>query len=131
MNNLRNQVQLIGHLGANPEVAVTSNGNKCAKLSLATSEKYKNQKGELVTTTTWHRITLWEKQAELAEQYLSKGKEVCISGKLVNNEYVDKEGVKRSNYEVRVSDILLLGSNKASASTPAQAAVAVEDNLPF
>jgi single-strand DNA-binding protein len=112
MKNLRNSVQLIGFLGANPEVKTLENGNKLAKLNLATNESYKNQQGEKVTETQWHTVVAWGNQAKIAEKYLQKGNEICIEGKLSTRNYTDKEGVKRYVTEIVCNDILMLGSKK-------------------
>lgn len=109
MNNLRNRVQLIGNLGAAPEVTEFENGKKMVKITLATNEAYKNQKGEIVKETQWHNLTLWGNNATIAEKYLDKGKEICIEGKLNNRTYEDKDGVKRYITEVIVNEILMLG----------------------
>lgn len=109
MNALRNNVRLIGNLGAAPEVKEVSNGNKLAKLSVATNESYKNANGDWVQETTWHNCVAWGKTAEIAENYLKKGSEVCVQGKLTNRSYDDKEGVTRYITEVVINDILLLG----------------------
>lgn len=109
MNNLRNKVQLIGNLGQAPEIINFENGNKLAKIRLATNEGYKNQKGEYVDTVQWHNAIAWGKQAELFEKYTKKGQEVAIEGKLVTRSYETKEGEKRTNTEVQISEILLLG----------------------
>jgi single-strand DNA-binding protein len=114
MTNLRNNVQLIGNLGSAPELKELANGGKMARLSLATNESYKNKKGETIKETQWHSLVAWNNQAELAEKYLEKGKEVCISGKLNNRSYEDSNGVTRYITEIVVTDILLLGSKKAS-----------------
>ena len=111
MNNLRNNVQLIGNLGMNPEIITLESGSKLAKMTIATNETYKNQKGEKVTETQWHNVTAWSKQADIAEKYLQKGKQVCIQGKLSNRTYIDKEGVKRYVTEIICQDILMLSSN--------------------
>ena len=115
MYALKNKVQLIGNLGNAPEVKTTENGKKLAKFSVATNESYRNAKGEKVTETTWHNIVAWGKVAELAEKYLTKGKEVIIEGKLINNSYTEKDGNKKYSTEVQVSEILMLGS-KAEVS---------------
>jgi single-strand DNA-binding protein len=111
MNQLRNNVQLIGNLGMNPEIITLENGKKLAKMTVATNETYKNQKGETVKETQWHNITAWAKQAEIAEKYLTKGKQVCVQGKLSNRSYTDKEGVKRYITEIICQEILMLGQN--------------------
>jgi len=108
MINLRNRVQLIGHLGADPEVKTIENGNKLAKLSLATNEVYKNAQGEKVTETQWHNVIVWGKPADIAEQYLRKGSEVMIDGKLTYRDYVGKDGIKRYQTEIKAENLLLM-----------------------
>ena len=114
MNALRNKVQLIGNLGKAPEVKNTESGKKLAKFSIATNETYKNAKGEKVTDTQWHNVIAWGTTAEFAEKYLDKGTEVVIEGKLMNNTYTDKDGVKRYSTEIQVNELLLLGSKSSS-----------------
>ncbi len=114
MNALRNKVQLIGNLGNAPEVRNTESGKKLVRFSIATNESYRNAKGEKVTETQWHNLIAWGKVAEIAEKYLNKGSEVAIEGKLMNNNYTDKDGNKKYNTEIQVHELLLLGS-KASA----------------
>ena len=112
MNALRNKVQLIGNLGMDPEVKALNGGKKLAKMSIATNETYKNAKGERVTETQWHNLIAWGKTAEIVEKFLKKGSEVAIEGKLINNNYTDKEGVKRYFTEIEVSEVLMLGSKE-------------------
>lgn len=109
MNTLRNRVQLIGHLGATPEVKTIIGGKKVAKIVLATNETYKNQKGEKVTETTWHNLTAWGNNADIIEKYLQKGSEIAIEGKLKNNTYTDKDGIKRYVTDIEVQELLMLG----------------------
>ena len=113
MYALKNKVQLIGHLGGKPTIKETENGKKLATFSIATSESYRNAKGEKVTETQWHRLVAWGKVAEIAEKYLDKGKEVAIEGKLVTRFYNDKEGKKRYITEVQVAEVLMLGAKTA------------------
>ena len=108
MNALKNKVQLIGHLGIDPEVKALEAGKKLAKFSMATNESYKNAKGEKVTDTQWHNLIAWDKTADYIEKYLKKGMEVAIEGKLLNNNYTDKEGVKRYSSEIQISEVLIL-----------------------
>ena len=115
MYALKNKVQLIGNLGNAPEIKSIGNGKKMARFSVATSEVYKNAKGEKVTETQWHNLVAWGKVAEIAEQYLSKGKEVAIEGKLVNRSYDDKNGNKRYSTEIQVNELLLLGNRTLQA----------------
>ena len=114
MNALRNKVQLIGKLGNTPEVKNIDGGKKLVKFSMATNETYRNAKGEKVEETQWHRLIAWGKVAEIAEKYLTKGSEVAIEGKLVNDNYTDKDGNKRYQTEIVVQELLLIGA-KATA----------------
>jgi len=109
MNALRNRVQLIGNLGAAPEVKTITNGRKMARFSMATNEFYLNAKGEKVEETQWHLVVAWGKTAEIAEKLLDKGSEVAIDGKLVNRTYTDKDGAKKYITEVEMNEFLLLG----------------------
>lgn len=109
MNSLKNKVQLIGNLGNDPEMVTMENGSKLAKFSLATNETYKNAEGEKITDTQWHNIVAWGKIAEIAENFLSKGKEVVIEGKLMSRSYETKEGEKRYITEVKCNELLMLG----------------------
>lgn len=115
MYTLKNKVQLIGNLGNSPEVKTTENGKKLARFSIATNENYRNAKGEKVKETTWHNLVAWGKVAEIAEKYLTKGKEVAVEGKLINRSYTDKDGNKKYVTEVEVNELLMLGS-KAEVS---------------
>ena len=110
MSTLRNTVQLIGHVGNEPEIINLESGKKLAKFSVATNESYKNAKGEKITDTQWHNIAAWGKPAELVENYVPKGKEVGIEGKLTSRSYEDKDGVKRYVTEVVCNELLLLGA---------------------
>lgn len=114
MNALKNKVQLIGNLGNAPEVRNTESGKKLVRFSVATNETYRNAKGEKVTETQWHNLIAWGKIADIAEKYLTKGSEVAIEGKLMNNNYTDKDGVKKYSTEIQVHELLLLAS-KGSA----------------
>lgn len=109
MNSLKNKVQLIGHLGNDPEIITLENGSKLAKFSIATNETYKNAEGEKVTDTQWHNIVAWGKIAEIVENYLAKGKEVMIEGKLMSRSYETKEGEKRYITEIKCNELLMLG----------------------
>jgi single-strand DNA-binding protein len=112
MNAIKNKVQLIGNLGNTPEVKTLDNGTKLAKMSIATNETYKNNKGERITETRWHNVIAWGKTADIADKYLNKGWEVAIEGKLVNRSYTDKDGNKRNVTEVLVNELLILSPKK-------------------
>ena len=130
MNALRNRVQLIGHLGQDPEVKQTKNGRTLARFSLATTEIYKNSQGERQEETQWHPIVVWGERAEIAGKYLRKGKEVALEGKLVHRTYDDADGNKKYITEVVVKEFLMLGKKEDSAAQEAAPAKAL-DNLPF
>ena len=110
MTSLKNSVKLIGFLGGTPEIKSTDSGQKLARFSVATNEKYQNSKGEIVRETQWHNLIAWGKVAEIVEKFLNKGSEVAIEGKLLNRSYEDKDGIKRYVSEVQVNELLLIGS---------------------
>ena len=95
-----NKVMLIGNLGKDPEVRYTAGGTAVASFSLATSEKFKGKSGEWEEKTEWHNITLWARNAEVAGEYLSKGKSVYIEGRLQTRKWQDKEGKDRYTTEI-------------------------------
>lgn len=108
MSTLKNQVQLIGHVGQDPEIKSFEGEKKLASLSIATKDSYKNDKGEKVEETQWHRISAWGKTAEIIEKYVTKGKEIAVQGKLTHRSYDDKNGDKKYVTEVVVSELVLL-----------------------
>ena len=112
MNTLKNSVRLVGNLGMDPEVKSFDNNRKLAKISIATNETYKNDKGEKITDTQWHNLILWGNQAKLAEDLLKKGDEIAIEGKLASRSYVDKDGNKKYVTEVVVNEFLKVGLKK-------------------
>lgn len=112
MKSLRNSVQLVGHLGKDPEIK-TFGDKKKASFTLATSDVYKNQKGEKVTDTQWHNVVVWGKVAGVVEKYVKKGHEVMVEGKLVHRAY-EANGEKKFITEINVNDLLLLGGKKDS-----------------
>ena len=129
MNQLKNKVQLIGRLGRDPEVKKIDNDRMLAKFPLATEEVYRNEQGAKVTDTQWHNIVIWGKLAKVAEDYLRKGREVAIKGKLTHRMYEDKEGGKKYITEVVAYDLLLLGA--PSKENTATKATVEEEFLPF
>src|SRR3954463_1314647 len=104
---MRNKVQLIGHLGADPEIKTMEDGKKYVRISVATTEIYRNTKGEKVNETQWHRVVAWGKTAEMAEKIFAKGMEVLVDGKLVSRSFIDKEGNKRYITEVQANELML------------------------
>ncbi len=112
MKSLRNSVTLIGRLGKDPEVKVFEK-SKRASFSIATTDAYKNAKGEKVEDTQWHNVVIWGRLADVAGKYLKKGNEVCVEGKLVHRAYESGKGEKKYITEVNVNDMLMLGGGKA------------------
>lgn len=106
---MRNKVQLIGHVGQEPEIKTIESGKKVAKFTLATNENYTNSKGEKVEQTEWHRLTAWGKTADVIEKYVTKGKEIAIEGKLTHRSYDDKNGEKKYVTDIVINELLLIG----------------------
>jgi single-strand DNA-binding protein len=115
MMNIKNHVQLIGHLGANPEIKTLDNGGKMAKFSVAINETYNNKKGEKVTNTQWHNIVAWGGLATICERILQKGSHVTIEGKLLNRSFSDKEGNKRYITEIIANELLVINHGSKAA----------------
>ncbi len=109
MNAMKNKVQLIGHVGQEPEIKTFDGGKKVANITMATNEVYYKENGDKVEKTEWHKVKAWGKVAEIIEKYVVKGKEICIEGKLTYSDYLDKNGEKRYVTEIVANDILLLG----------------------
>ena len=109
MNALRNKVQLIGNVGNDPEIKILEGGKKLAKFTIATNEVYYNENKEKITDTQWHNVSAWGKTADIIENFVTKGKEIALEGKLTHRSYDDKEGIKRYYTEVVAIELLLLG----------------------
>jgi single-strand DNA-binding protein len=104
-----NKVILVGRLGRDPETRYTSGGQAVANFSVATDESYKDKNGERQKRTEWHKIVVWGKQAEIAQQYLKKGSLIFIEGRIQSREWQDKEGQKRTSFEIVASNFRMLG----------------------
>jgi single-strand DNA-binding protein len=113
-----NKVILVGRLGQDPQTRYTGSGDAVCNFSLATSERFKDKFGEQKETTEWHRIVIWRKQAEIAQQYLHKGSLVFVEGKIQSHEYDARDGSKKTAYEIVASNFRML-EKKESASEPA------------
>ena len=108
MTSLRNSVHLIGRLGIDPETTTFDSGKMKVRFSLATSESYRNSNGEKVEETQWHNIVCWNGTAKVAAEYLKKGKEIALEGKLTNHSWEDKNGQKHYMTEVVANQLLML-----------------------
>lgn len=116
--NLVNQVQLVGHLGQDPEMLTFSSGSHLVKLRMATNESYKNKAGEFTKITQWHTISAWGKLAERMASSLNKGQQVLITGKLENRSWTDKEGNKRYTTQVKADGFSLLDKKQKEEKLP-------------
>jgi single-strand DNA-binding protein len=133
-----NKVILVGNLGRDPEVRYTSDGKPVANFTLATTERWSDPSGERREKTEWHRIVVWGKQAEIAGEYLKKGRQVYVEGSLTTREWTDRDGNKRQTTEVRALRFQMLGGRPGEAAASAgPTAVAepeqefAEDDIPF
>jgi single-strand DNA-binding protein len=120
-----NKIMLIGNLGKDPELNVTSDGTPVTKFSLAVNRSYKTNSGEKKEETEWFNIVAWRQLAEICERYLHKGSKVYIEGRLTQRKYTDREGVQRTAVEVIASDMQMLSPKQAGAAT------LTEENDPF
>ena len=111
-----NKITIVGYLGRDPELRYTPQGTAVCNFSVATTEKRKNARGETEEHTIWFRVTAWGRQAELAAEYLAKGRQVYVEGRLRREEYTDREGVQRTSLEVNASDIQFLGQRGEAAN---------------
>ncbi len=113
-----NKVILIGNLGADPDLRYTPSGAAVATLSIATNEVWKDNEGNQQQKTEWHRVVLWRKLAEVAGQYLKKGSQVYIEGRLQTRSWDDKDGVKRYTTEIIGNNMQMLGRKDADGTEP-------------
>ena len=104
-----NKVILVGNLGRDPEIRYTRDGTAVANLNLATSESWNDANGQRQERTEWHRVVAWGKLAEIAKEYLSKGRQVYIEGRLQTRSWDDKQGNKRYTTEVKADQMVMLG----------------------
>ncbi len=109
MNTLRNKVQLIGRLGQDPEIITFEDGGKIAKFNLAIDDSYKNKNGDKAERTYWHPVVVKNGLVNVVENYVTKGKEIAIEGKLTSRSYDDKDGNKKYITEIVCNELLLLG----------------------
>ena len=108
-----NKVFLIGRLTRDPELRFMPNGEAVCNFGLATSEKWKNKNGEPTEKTEFHNVIMYRRLAEIAGQYLKKGSQVYLEGKIQSRKYTDKNGVERTAYEIVCHEMKMLGGNEA------------------
>jgi single-strand DNA-binding protein len=142
-----NKITIVGNLGRDPELRYTPQGSAVCSFSMATTEKRRDKNGEMADQTTWFKVTLWEKRAETASKYLTKGSQVYIEGKLRTEEWTDKDGKTRTSLEVLATDMQFIGTKSGggmptstggsdessfdNAPMPVNAASAGDDDIPF
>src|ERR1700730_13542663 len=110
-----NKVILVGRLGKDPETRYTGGGQAVCNFSLATDESFKDRNGERQKRTEWHKIVVWAKQAEIAQQYLRKGSLVYVEGRIQTRQWDDKEGQKRTTTEIVATNFRMLGGRGDNA----------------
>lgn len=135
-----NKVILIGRLGRDPEVRYMPNGEAVCNFSVATSESWKDSNGQKQERSEWHNVTMYRKLAEIAGQYLKKGSQVYLEGKIQSRKYQGKDGVERTAYEIIANEMKMLGGNsQATQEQPKHQQAPVEpvdgndesDDIPF
>ncbi len=146
-----NKVILIGNLGKDPEMKHTSGGTAVATMTIATNERFKDKNGEWQDRTEWHNVVLWQRLAEIASEYLKKGRSVYVEGRLQTRSWEDKQGQKRYTTEIVASDLVLLGGGRGEEgggrssrgsdfdqsgnsdfdSAPARSTEITDDDIPF
>jgi single-strand DNA-binding protein len=117
MNSLRNKVNMIGRIGAKPEVKALTGGYQVTRFSIAINESRKNKAGEWENTTHWHNLTAWGKIAESIAKNTDKGNEIAIEGKLINKSYETKEGEKRYSTEIEISDYMVFKAKEQTSTS--------------
>lgn len=110
-----NKIIIVGYLGRDPELRYTPDGTPVCNFSVATTERKKDKSGEFHDVTTWFRVVLWRRQAEVAGQYLAKGRQVYVEGRLTQTEYQDRDGVTRTSLEVQGTDVQFIGPREDDA----------------
>jgi len=118
-----NKITVVGYLGKDPEIKYLPNGDGICTFSIATTERKKDKSGEYQDSTLWFKVNVWGKQGEACGQYLSKGSQAYIEGRLSQSEYTDRDGNRRTSLEIRASDVQFLDrkpQNGDGESTPAQ-----------
>ncbi|UOO90286.1 single-stranded DNA-binding protein [Vitreoscilla massiliensis] len=116
-----NKVILVGRLGRDPEVRYLPNGEAVANFGIATSEQWKDRNGERQERTEWHNVTLYRRLAEIAGQYLKKGSQVYIEGRIQSRKYTGKDGIERTAYEIIGNELKMLGSKQEATQADASA----------
>lgn len=115
MRMLKNNVQLIGHVGMDPVLREIGTNKRIVKISVATTEYYRDSEGEKKTSTAWHQVVVWDKLADIVNRLCVKGSEVAISGRLTYRTYLDKEGVNRNITEIVATEVMVFNAQRQPA----------------
>lgn len=133
-----NKVILIGRLGQEPTIRYMPNGEAVCNFSVATSEKYTDKNGQRQEATEWHNVTMYRKLAEIAGQYLKKGSQVYLEGKIQSRKYQGKDGIERTAYEIIANEMKMLGGNSQATQEqpkrqqePTAPVENITDDVPF
>lgn len=133
-----NKVILIGRLGREPELRYMPNGEAVCNFSIATSESWKDKNGQRQEATEWHNVTMYRKLAEIAGQYLTKGSQVYLEGKIQTRKYQGKDGIERTAYEIIANEMKMLGGNSQATQeqpkhqqAPVEPVGDIDDDVPF
>ncbi len=109
MSRSVNKAIIVGNLGSDPEIRTTSGGSRVATLSVATNRRWQGKTGEMQEDTQWHRVVVWNKLAEIVEQYVKKGDRVYVEGRIQYRQWEDQQGQKRYSTEIVANDLMMLG----------------------
>jgi single-strand DNA-binding protein len=131
VSNGINKVILIGNVGRDPELRYTQNGTAVANFSLATSEKYTKKDGTAVDSTEWHNIVAWARLAEICGEYVTKGRQVYIEGRIQTRKWEDSDGATRYTTEIVAQNMQMLGGRGDSAAAAGPDAGVTDDDIPF
>jgi len=124
-----NKVILLGNLGANPEMRHTQGGTAVANLRLATSERWTDKSGQPQEQTEWHRVVVWGKQAEICGQYLTKGRQIYVEGRIRTRQWQDQQGQKRYTTEIVAQRVQMLGSRGERSQDDVGGVTVPDDNM--
>ena len=148
MSRSLNKVQLIGNLGADPEIRSTTSGTRVATLSIATSRRWNDRQGQQQEKTEWHRVVCWDKLAEICERFLKRGDRIYVEGSIEYRQWEGQDGQTKYTTEIRARELIMLGgrdgggeqprSRSSSSAAPSgdfsefsNESLAGEDDLPF
>jgi single-strand DNA-binding protein len=126
-----NKVMIIGHLGRDPEMRYTPSGRPVTTFTVATSRSWNTADGERHTETEWFNVVAWGTLAEICKQYLSKGQQVYVEGRLQTRHWEDKEGNKHSSTEIVANEMIMLGDRRDGSQASDEADLEEEDEFPF